>query len=365
MNNRGREHGAALVATILMLASLFGLTVAGLTAAASSVQISNHYRSGVQALLAAETGILHSAKTLDGMGIIRFDNEVVPYWSTLFGTATRSMPGHSSITYSVSATADAGNPLQRMALLSTGNSPRNARRQVRAHVTLDGAFSPGAIYLPGNSVSTTFNGNSFLVDGNDYNVGGGLNPDGEDRPGIGVLNGGNVPTVSGALNGIQLDNVIGLGGFPSVLRTAGPTTARITNEIAPGILAIPGVVTNPTLNGNDIFGTLASPQITHFTGDVTINGNVTGAGILIVDQGLRISGDMSFVGLIIVRGTTQITSVLGNATVLGSLWTTDLQLTVAGSAGVFYSSEALETMNAAFGGNVLPQGVAVQAWREL
>ena len=360
------ERGATLVATLLILSALFALTVAGLTAATSSLTVSGHYRHGVQALLAAETGVLHSAKTLDGIGVIRFDNEVVSAWSSLFGTAERAMPGHSAITYAVAAATDATNPLQRMTLTSTGRAPRGARRQVQAGLRLDGAFSPGAIFLPGNSVDTTFNGNAFLVDGNDYRLAGGLNPNGENRPGIGVLNPGNVGAVESSLSGVQLDNVLGLGGSPSVLPSNGPSSSRITDEIVPGILAQPGVVTNPTIHGADVFGTVASPQITHFTGNVTINGAATGAGILIVDQGLTISGNMSFVGLIIVRGTTEITSVLGNATVLGAIWTTDLQLTVAGSAGVFYSSEALQQVaNLSFGGNVLPQGVALLSWREL
>ncbi|MGH7802833.1 MAG: hypothetical protein ACREQJ_00670, partial [Candidatus Binatia bacterium] len=73
---------------------------------------------------------------------------------------------------------------------------------------------------------------------------------------------------------------------------------------------------------------------------------------------------------IIVRGSTVFTKkageteVTGDSTIIGAIWTTSLNLEVAGSASVTYSSQALDLMNAAFGGNLLPQDVAVAAWKE-
>lgn len=73
---------------------------------------------------------------------------------------------------------------------------------------------------------------------------------------------------------------------------------------------------------------------------------------------------MSFTGLIIVDGTTQVTTVTGNATVYGAIWTTDLSLSVGGSAAVRYSSPALALANSIPGvtQQLLPQKVAVVAW---
>ncbi|MGH7858792.1 MAG: hypothetical protein ACREQY_15810, partial [Candidatus Binatia bacterium] len=109
------------------------------------------------------------------------------------------------------------------------------------------------------------------------------------------------------------------------------------------------------------------PQITHFTGNVTINGNLTGAGILIVDQGLTISGSASFTGLIIVRGNTDIrTTATGSAAVVGAIWTNAVVLDVAGSASVTYSSEALQRVANGIGtGDLLPERVRAVAWSEL
>jgi hypothetical protein len=49
-------------------------------------------------------------------------------------------------------------------------------------------------------------------------------------------------------------------------------------------------------------GTLASPRITYINGDLTLSGNQTGAGILVVTGTLTASGNISFSGAIYVVG---------------------------------------------------------------
>jgi hypothetical protein len=74
------------------------------------------------------------------------------------------------------------------------------------------------------------------------------------------------------------------------------------------------------------------------------------------------SGSSTFTGLIVVKGTTQLTATQGDTTILGALWTTDLRLTVGGSASVTYSSQALALVNALFSTPILPRRVRVVAW---
>jgi hypothetical protein len=359
------ERGTTLVGTLLILLALTALTAAALSSATSGLQIARNYRGGLQALLAAETAVLHGAKVINRVAVVRFDTDIVDFWSSVFGTAERSMPFDASTTYHVSVAAHATDPLQRMVLNATGMAGGEARREVSAQLRLDGAFSPGAIFLPATTIGASFKGNGLLVDGRDHRLSGGLNPDGEDRPGIGVLNPNNVAPITEALNSVQKDNVLGLGGEPSVYQADGPSASRIVNEIVPEILKRPEVVTNPTIKGNDVFGTVDAPQITHFPASVKLSGTTTGAGIIIADQGFTVTGNLTFTGLIIVRGTTEITNVQGNVTVLGGIWTTNLNLNVSGSASVAYSSEALEKVaNFPFGGNLLPQKVAIHAWSE-
>jgi cytoskeletal protein CcmA (bactofilin family) len=95
-----------------------------------------------------------------------------------------------------------------------------------------------------------------------------------------------------------------------------------------------------------------------------------GCGILIVDNSLTISGDTTFKGLIIVKGTTEIgknpsdTTVQGNTTILGAIWTTDLLLTVGGSASVTFSTQALELANTTVPGGVVRKRATLVAWKD-
>jgi len=105
------------------------------------------------------------------------------------------------------------------------------------------------------------------------------------------------------------------------------------------------------------------PAVNTNTGGVTIkaNGNSSGAGIMIVEGDLTIQGDLNFKGLILVRGKTsvQVTDIIGNATVYGSLWTQDLDLVVGGSAIVNYSTQALALAGLVANNNPLPSTIQV------
>ena len=142
------------------------------------------------------------------------------------------------------------------------------------------------------------------------------------------------------------------------------------------LLARPGVVTQGSgtvNNSSSIAGwqcknndPAAIPEITHFTGDASFkgNGNITGQGILIVDGNLTLNGKITFDGLIIVRGRTNVvsdTDVTGNAGIWGSLWTTDINMVVGGSAFIQYSTQALALANQVSGGRALPSRLVINS----
>jgi hypothetical protein len=360
----GNERGATLVLMMLVLFTLLCLTVASLLATTSDLKISANYQTGTQALLAAESGILHAQESIDEVGVVSdCQTEIVSAWSSIFTTSPVTIEGYPLLNYTVTAAPDAADPAGHLILTAVGQAPNESQRSIQARLTTDDVFSPGAIYLPGSDVTPNFNGNSFLIDGHDTNLDGSPNPSG-DVPGISGRAQDSVDAVTSALSSQQADNVIGDGGTPSVQLSNSFSTDQLLNQIVPRVLSTPGVVNNPGLTGNDTFGTQASPQITHFTGDLTIAGNLTGFGILVVDGGLTISGSATFTGLIIVQGTTDITTVQGNTTILGAIWTTDLRLTVGGSASVTYSSQALAGVNALGLNGLLPKGVKLVAWKE-
>ena len=160
------ERGSSLVFTLLILFVLLALTVAGLSGTRSDLQMTSNYRTGLQALLAAEAGILHAKESIEGYGPSRFDTFIVPQWSSFFGTGSKPITGYSSVGYTVTASADSVDPVNFMLLTAAGQAPNESSRGIDARLRRVGAYSPGAIYLPSDLVSPDFNGNKFLVDGN-------------------------------------------------------------------------------------------------------------------------------------------------------------------------------------------------------
>ncbi|MGH7859890.1 MAG: hypothetical protein ACREQY_21395, partial [Candidatus Binatia bacterium] len=349
--------------TMTVLFATVTLALSALGIAGSELRLSRMRLAEAEARVVAEAGVRHAVRVIHDRGVVRFDTDVVQAWPGLFGTSPIAVVGHPSLTYAVTPSSDAADPARVALLTAVGKASDGSRRTVRVQLSLDGVFSPGAIYLPSGPLRTNFSGNSFSIDGRNTNLDGTLRP-GVEVPGIGTAATAATDSVLGSLSSQQRGNVLGVGGAPSVATSTGPTTDAITNHIVPSILARPGVVTNPKLGGNDVFGTASQPQTTYFTGSVRIDGNLQGAGILIVDRGLTISGSMTFTGLVIVRGSTDITSVQGNARVLGALWAIDPVLNVSGNASVSYSTAALELANVTPSGNVLPQRVTATGWAE-
>jgi hypothetical protein len=103
------------------------------------------------------------------------------------------------------------------------------------------------------------------------------------------------------------------------------------------------------------------------------NGSAQGAGILIVDGSIVIDGSFDYIGWVIVRGDTIIqdgyngeeTNLLGNATVLGSLWTGDMVVKIGGSAIADYCEFCLNLIMSPQGGSYTPKAMSMTSWQEL
>ena len=378
--HRAGQRGIALVVALITLATLMLLGTAGMLVGSSGIRASRNYRGSAQVRFAAESAISEALQVVNGPGVVNFQTNVVTPWGTIYGALQKSFAPFTGFTYYVTPYATVGNTANAGRLVATAWGREGVRNTVVAQVIRSDipSTAPGALYLAADSATdSTFQGNAFAVDGNDHNYTGGAGP-APPVPGISTRNDTNTKETTSSLSSLQKYNVTGLGFsvgppmVPSVSTSpAAPTVAQV-NQIAADILTRPGVVTNANnmINGNVTFGTTAAPQITYFPGGsgVTIkgNGNASGAGILIVEGDLTIQGSFDFKGLIIVRGKTLVTTsddttVTGNATVYGSIWTNDVNLNVGGSAIVYYSTQALAIANAVGGGGTLPAPLKVVA----
>lgn len=381
-NMLGNEAGFAMAGLMLVMLVLLAFGSFTVLNTALNQRATSHYDTANRAFFAAESGVMHALSTMNGPGVIDFQSDIVNRWNTLYGASTKSMSMDPRAEYTVSVQADATAPSSRGTITVTGKGPLRSKRVIRVAVAKGGfEGTPGAIHIAADAnVDAEFRGNNFRVDGRNYNVANQLLND-ILKPGISTRSDAVNNEVINSLNSAQKDNVKGLGFSsdpltPSVMKTGGPGVGDLDQFVA-DLLARPGVVTTNTknFNGNDVFGTLAAPQITYMTDpDVTLNGNASGAGILIADGSVTINGSLNFTGLIIVRGDTVIdystdpdgTVLLGNATIKGSLWTGNLEITVGGSASIKYCHECLQLVDNVGGtANAIPRPMTVVSWGEV
>ena len=369
-----RERGMVLVMALFTMAALLVAVTGALLVGSSDIRATRNYRGAAQVHFAAESAILDALQTVNGPGVVNFQNEIVNNWTTLWGASSRNFGPFSGFTYNVNVYSGT-TPANDGRFVATATGIEGVKNVVVANVTRSNVPStaPGAIYLVNDApTDSTFNGNAFTVDGNDHRFAGGMGT-APPVPGISTRNATNTTETIASLTATQDDNVTGLGFsmgppiVPSVWTSpVAPSIAQL-NQIITDILARRGNPPNPpddntsNINANQVYGTPANPQITHLTANnVHMNGNASGCGIMVVEGDLTINGDFDFVGLMIVRGqTTFSTSITGNATIYGSLWTEDLNLTVGGSAVVNYSSDALALANQSTGGGALPALIKV------
>jgi Tfp pilus assembly protein PilX len=222
-----------------------------------------------------------------------------------------------------------------------------------AALTLDGA---GDIFSTGNS-------SQFGVNGNDSNsvCGGTVGP---NVPAVGVPSNADatatITQISNAVNGNtgKMNNYqSGSNTTPDVqnVYTGLPSTLQTKSTLQDLMSTVKADVTQPVINGpatDGSFtspGTLAAPQIIYVNGDLTLSGNFTGYGILVVTGTFTAKGSNTWNGLIFVVGSGNFidkgTSVFNGAVVVANTSGTGTALGVpnvdvsgGGHGGVNYSS---------------------------
>jgi Tfp pilus assembly protein PilX len=373
-HNRPRsERGLALIATVLVLIVFLSLGAFALKFSGVDFKTANNQATGVQALYVAEAGLTHALLTINRIGVVDFDQGIVQNWSTTFYPNPGSIPGAAQFTYQVQVAADSATT-GTITCAATGQN--GAKRRLVARVRQATGFDGrGALYLASHSVHPSFAGAAFEISGYDHDLAGAVIAGGVTKPGIATQSDSVTSAVVEALSPQQIPGVEGLGSSaspltPSVITSGGPNIGHL-NQIINDILSRPGVVTRDesSLTGDGVFGTVDHPQITHLTNsDATLAGTISGAGILIADGSINITGNTSFTGWIIVRGSTTINTldVWGSAVILGSLWTSYLNVAVGGHAIIDYSTQALSIAGQVEnGGNPTPKSMVVTSWREV
>ena len=368
---RARQRGMSLVFAVFTIAALLVAITGALVTSSANNKAAWNYKAASQAHFVAESGISHALQTINAIGCVNYNNEIVNTWGTMYGTTAKTfnstaVPGYRyTVTNAAGATPASTGRLVATATQLDVNNNVMATNTVVANIVRDNnpSTAPGAIYLATDSpTNSVFIGQSFTVDGNDHTLSGGPGT-GISIPGISTRNATNTSETVTSLNGGQIDNVLGYGFeagppvVPSVSTSpSAPTIAQINQMVADmSVTNCPCQHVNNSCTCN--FGnpyTTPNPTctVTQFgngtTSEIKNNGNVDGCGVMIVDGNLDIQGDVLFRGLIIVKGALTVT---GSALIYGSVWAQGVNLNVGGNGQVYFSSQAMQLAN-----NVFPTG---------
>ncbi|MBL8843935.1 MAG: hypothetical protein JNL90_20600 [Planctomycetes bacterium] len=215
-----------------------------------------------------------------------------------------------------------------------------------------------AVYVDDANASFKFSGTAFLINGNDTNLDGSAGPNAA-LPGIGTV--GDPTGISSQLKSNQKDKVIGLGGNPSVA-TVSDIDLSATMDALRQIATVEFAGPDDSFSGE--LGDLSNevPVVTYAKGNLKLNGNTSGCGVLIVDGDIDFNGTFDYAGLVYVSGAVRFNGGGGGKNVRGALFTlgavTGNDVTINGSVALAYSSEAIALVN-----TQLSSGVQVVSWR--
>ncbi|TAK07414.1 hypothetical protein EPO44_04160, partial [bacterium] len=309
------SQGLALVLALFGTVILIILTGASLLFGQLDLKITSNNKLGTQALELADAGVQH-ALTLVPVGV---DFDSLLNTTVVNATSFSSLPGFSYVVTVENDPGDSGgtaNDTNGIAVLkSTATGPANSRKVVKAYIRR--SIPRGAIYIPGQAdkIETHLESADSIVDGNDTNLNNSTGPQ-SPVPAIATTSDATTAEISPAYPAL----FTGMGPTPSIM-----TTPKIdVNTIASQFMSLP----HTTLAGGTIpnvpegvMGTLTSPQITVITGNVHFSGLPSkpncaplgsanckgenfGAGVLIVQGDLELTGNFTFAGLVIVLGGT-------------------------------------------------------------
>ncbi|MFQ5716410.1 MAG: PilX N-terminal domain-containing pilus assembly protein [Nitrospinales bacterium] len=373
------QKGIALIMILLFLVLLAILSVAAITTTSSEIQRTASYVELKTAFYIADAGIEHAKSVIK---YIRFDSALAGADGDKAATADNgvlSLDGpadavvdfnNGSYSVLVSDNDDGDGDIDDdsdgiVIIASTGTTAKGNSKTITAMVKkydLDPNDFPAAVTMPDPDVDIDMNSNAYLIQGN----GSYRNPNPPyqalddpscpDKHGIATLD--DVPeTDYSPANSV--DKIQGVGG-PSGDILTGDTTFTLLQlqEIRNTYLPFASAIYTGTTNLSDAtLGTYANPQVTYVNDSLTINGNVSGAGILIVDRDFRVNGSFVFQGIILIGicdtcpGRFETGS--GNAKIYGAIvvanptssFDVEARLKMTGNASIYYSCKAIDNAN--------------------
>ena len=360
MKRQGRQQGAALVVTLVLLVMALMLGLSSFQSARLEESMAGNQRASVSALMAAEYGVSELIGDLvdndgwSGLAVCSSSLDIDDWNPTALSMSSKSVNG---IDYDYHKCVSVGGNIAYFFVVGKAG---DVTRKVSANYLLPGGFlnfSP--ITIPAvihNFISP--NSNVFEVEGEEV--------DGVFQPAVST-NGQKSEVESAISDGQGPDRIDNYkGGISDEISEPILQSANVSDFVS----FIEALIALANGNGGECQGTCTcngfgtslsadNPEscITYVPGSYVDSGNFTGSGIMIVGGDLLLSGTPSFDGLVIVLGETYSLSGGGEGGINGSLLLAgyeegengsysyrEMDVTVAGGgrAKYQYDSAALE-----------------------
>jgi len=311
-----------------------------------------------QAMLAAESGIdyaLNEARRgtlVAGAGASYTFQDTLPNGSQ-FSTVCTYLKGDGLDNDSDGSVDESDEDVFRV--VSTG-STQNNRRRVAAYLGFS-SYLPdleGAITVTNRDVSISIGG-AARADGRNYTLLGALTGSGNTL-GIAITPPGDEDDLDAELTSSEESRVLGVGGSSS-FGEADPIDVAELLDFARNSASV--VITNTNVSSVN-YGSAASPVVAYREGDVRIQGNSQGWGLLVVNGTLRLAGTFNWYGVILCTGTIECGA--GTARVHGGMvqGPAGAAITLTGTIDARYSSAGVDLATRLTG-----RYVAFNGWQEI
>ncbi len=370
-----RRRSRRANALLLALGATTTLVVAGGTLL---VSIAQERTATEQAIVAAQARDASTSGAEDALARLATDPATVGSWQVDLGGPLADVTvvdwGDNDSDDDGDGAADEADEQTYLSVVSIGRAnelldgagfalDRRARRassttEVILQRTVLDISANQAVYVDDANASFKFSGSAFLINGNDTNLDGSAGPSAA-LPGIGTV--GNPAGIKSQLKSNQKDKVIGLGGNPSVA-TVTDIDLTATMDALKQLATVEFNGPDDSFSGElgDLEGEV--PVVTWAKGNLKLNGNTSGCGVLIVDGDIDFNGTFDYAGLVYVSGAVRFNGGGGGKNVRGALFTlgavTGNDITINGSVALAYSSEAIALVN-----TQLSSGVQIVSWR--
>ncbi|MBI4525479.1 MAG: hypothetical protein HY695_16890 [Deltaproteobacteria bacterium] len=349
------QRGIVLFLSLIIVALLLGAGVGAIVSMQADFRTTGNLKTATQAFYLAEAGIEWAKQ--------KVESAITMPPNPAAGVVQLS-PGNFAVSF-LSPT-NKSKMAASVTIRSTGKVGSSSQT-VQALITRTYDLAPAAVGFTGNEAHASFVGDSFSVDGRDYDpVSKTLVPGAKAKMGVAVPNDTLREQVKSALSVEQEDNVIGAETSVPGMGVTNFLSSDVISGLAYEICSAPEAIVVDLVQamsvpspGETTWGTRDSPQLRCVRGPAgtgnkfALSAGLSGVGILIVrDANLVIGGPFVWEGLILVSGNSVGFNVEGGGIkeVFGSILIDERgadsgegteELKLQGAASVRYSSAAL------------------------